>query len=203
MRHKPAATAEAHAWQPSPRSRLRRPGEALHKLADPCHGILDARDFEAKFCGKTRKRLGPMRRRVVQRRGPGMSRASAKHHLAGLSDGGRVVGDECLEEQQVDEVAEAVIALAGARRERQPMEFLGDVKPQRQARERVRAGDAERVAQRNRREPLNLGLAGFGARAVLTSTLVHAWPRYVTANSTLTVPLSSNRGPSFRLNANP
>lgn len=68
--------------------------------------------------------------------------------------------------------------------------------------ERVRAGDAERVAQRNRREPLNLGLAGFGARDVN----VHAGPRVAAVcDGELHVDRAvvSNRGSPFRLNANP
>ena len=129
-----------------------------------CHPSFGISNRQIEVSCKPSEWFDPIRRHRQWRR-PNVRAPAPKDRLAGFAQY-PVIGDQFLHEQEVNEVAKAFIAPACSWRQGHAVQFLCDVEAQRQARKVDRPGDAERVRERNGRQPFDLRLARFGARDI-------------------------------------
>jgi len=138
--------------------------DPLDERPDSHHAGAGIGHRQVEIPRKARERFAPMLRYFKARR-PVVGATVAKHGLACGSQPA-VISDEFLHEQEIDQIAESIIALSWPWRKRHAVQLLSDVEAQRQARKIDRSGYAERVRERNGRQPFDLRLARFGARDI-------------------------------------
>jgi hypothetical protein len=98
-----------------------RCNDAFDECPNARQPTLDIRNRQVEFFRQASERFDPMRW-DLKWRGPVVSAAGTKNRLARFTHA-RVVGDEFLHEQQVDQIAEAFVALASPGRQVTPCSF--------------------------------------------------------------------------------
>jgi hypothetical protein len=147
--------------------------DARDEVARAENGRVEVCIDQLEFLCETGERLRPMRRYSREIWRPGVGVPVAEDQLTSLAEGGVIVSDHRVHQEQIHQVAEPFILLIRPRREGHAVQLLRDMEAKRQARQLGWPGNAEGFGQRDRIDPFDVRLTGFRAGDVDA----HAGPR--------------------------